>query len=88
MKKTLKKYNEFLENEFKPIGLGTVTSDYEMIFSPLDSDSIDIWDKDPQIQKYVDENRIVVTKLDYDSFEIWGLLDDNEVKEYITQYFS
>jgi hypothetical protein len=46
------------------------------------------WNSDPNIQKWVDEERILLQQETYDQWSIWGIEGDKEVINYIIQHFS
>lgn len=64
------------------------TPGLEQVFSPLEEDMIEDWNNDKNIQKWSEENRIFLQKLTYDSWAIWCIEGDRQVKKYIMKNFS
>lgn len=79
------------ENFKNPIGLDNTvegTNGLVCIFSPLESDMVDSWNEDEQIQKWVDEKRVFTQNIRSDEWSIWGVEGDNKVKKYINRNYS
>lgn len=96
--KYLKLFENFEENDpndesyedLTPIGIGTPEgiNGFIFIFSPLESDMVEVWNSDPNIQKWVSEEKILLQQQKYDEWSIWGIEGDKEVENYIMQHFS
>jgi len=56
------------------------------IFSPLERDMVEAWNSDPNIQKWVNEERILLQQETYNQWSIWGVEGDKEVEKYIMKY--
>ena len=78
--------------DYEPIGCGGFPPEgingLKCIFSPLESDMVKDWNSDPNIQKWVREERILLQQETYDQWSIWGIQGDKEVINYIIQHFS
>jgi len=76
--------------DYEPIGIGLPEgiNGLTCIFSPLESDMVKDWNSDPNIQKWVREERILLQQETYDQWSIWGIQGDKEVENYIMQHFS
>lgn len=74
-----------------PIGIDNmVDSIYGLVFiySSLDIDMVKEWNSDKFIQKMVRDNRLFLKEIKHNSWSIWGLEGDNEVKDYILMNYS
>jgi hypothetical protein len=76
--------------DYEPIGIGSPEgiNGLTRIFSPLESDMVKDWNSDPNIQKWVRKERILLQQETYDQWSIWGIQGDKEVINYIIQHFS
>lgn len=92
MIKNWKNFNESEDyDDIKPNGLNQMAEGINglvLIFSPLEEDMVEEWNSDDKVSKWIEEGRLFVSKLSYDSWEIYGLEGDKEVKSYIMKNYS
>ena len=86
----MNKINEDFE-DIKPIGIDNMvdgTNGLVFIFSPLESDMVDVWNSDKTIQKWVQEKKVFLQEIKYDEWSIWGIEGDKKVENYIKTHYS
>jgi hypothetical protein len=80
------------EEDLVPIGVDNLsceaTHGLVSIFSPLESDMIEDWNNDEKVKKFIEEERLFLSEIKYDEWEIYGIEGDRQVKNYIMKNYS